>query len=177
MQKPILFLILVVGGIFLSACTQTFDDNFASNPQKLVVGEKPIDKDDKNLLENVWIEGYPIQCLGNPWEQEWLEKNNNNHAAYPQSRQDQLRVMKDYYARQGKTIFEAKILTFEELFGENVGICAACDCSDGYALYLLVPQKDVDWWLNFRYINEEVTSEPISLHFNMSEGPEQIKAK
>lgn len=174
MRKPILFLILVFGTIFLSACTQISDDNSIFNPQKPVVEEKPIDK---SLLENIWIEGYPIQCLGNPWEQEWLEQNDNNYAAYPQSKQDRLAIMKNYYVRQDKTIYEAKILTFEELFGENVGVCEACSCSAGYVLYLLVPQKDVDWWLNFSYMNKEITSKLINLHFNTSKGSENIKIK
>ena len=37
----------------------------------------------KNVLTQTWVAIEPIQCLGNPWEQDWLDNNNGEYDAYP----------------------------------------------------------------------------------------------
>jgi len=107
-------------------------------------------EDTINGSEDVWVEIDPIQCLWNPWEKDWIENRENNFSVYPRNihtlwvDQEEINIIKEYYKKQGFTIIGIKTLTFEEKFGKKVGLCEACNCLDGYTLYLLIPKEDVD---------------------------------
>jgi hypothetical protein len=64
------------------------------------------------------------------------------------------------HPRQGIEIFDIKITTFEEKFGYPVAICEACDCPQGFTLYVLVANSDVDAMLEmgYRYVVESCGS-------------------
>jgi hypothetical protein len=57
-----------------------------------------------------WVATEPVQCLGNPWEQDWLERYGNNYAAYPGDAGAQDGIVKGYYGRLGITVSEVASL-------------------------------------------------------------------
>jgi hypothetical protein len=100
----------------------------------------------------LWVETSPIQCLGNPWEQDWLNDNPADITVYPRDREKQLPLIKAYYEQQDLPVIQVTLITYEDMI-----VCAACSCSDGSTLYLEIPEEDLPRWL--------------SLNFMLSEGP------
>ena len=106
-----------------------------------------------------WVEIDPIQCLGNPWEVDWLKAHEEEfkdkpygaYGEYPRDfntlelESEEIRIIKDYYQKQGITIFDVKSEWTHE------GVCDACDCPEGYTLYLLISDSDVDKMLELGY--------------------------
>ena len=93
--------------------------------------------------KNMWVEIAPIQCLGNPWEQDWLKSHADNYSGYPKDRE--FEVIKDYYKRQGIVILDVKSRQKYEV------VCLACTCPRGDALYLLVNAIDSEKMLALGY--------------------------
>jgi len=93
--------------------------------------------------DDTWVATDPIQCLGNPWEQDWLAANNWDYGSYPgdpvtpELEPEELKIITDYYDRQGVRILSA------ETVQQNNNVCQSCSCPLGYTLYLLVPGDDV----------------------------------
>ena len=111
----------------------------------------PGPKTAKNVLGNTWVAIEPIQCLGNPWEQDWLENNNGDYHSYPKDpttpglEPEELEIIQDYYERQGVTVFDGKnIPKYEQ-------VCLACSCPEGHTLYLLVRDQDVETMVALGY--------------------------
>ena len=111
----------------------------------------PGPKTAKSILGNTWVAIEPIQCLGNPWEQDWLENNNWDYHSYPKDpttpglEPEELEIIQDYYERQGVTVFEGKnVPKYEE-------VCLACSCPEGHTLYLLVRDQDVETMVTLGY--------------------------
>jgi len=92
---------------------------------------------------DTWVATDPIQCLGNPWEQDWLESHNQDHASYPgdpltpELDPKEMEIITDYYERQGVRILAG------ETVQQDDNVCLSCACPLGYTLYLLVPGEDV----------------------------------
>jgi hypothetical protein len=98
-----------------------------------------------------WVAIDPIQCMGNPWEQEWLEEHPGEF--YPLELEDILPIIIDYYERQGITIADSRILWTHN------SVCLACSCPAGYTVYFLVPKRYVPKMLDlgFRIESPEET--------------------
>lgn len=81
----------------------------------------------------------PIQCLGNPWEIQWLETH--TYEEYPQNEVEQLKIFTDYYQDRGVNIYDVYV--------ENLGdiVCAACFCSNGQRIFCLIDKDDADFML------------------------------
>jgi hypothetical protein len=95
-----------------------------------------------------WVATDPIQCLGNPWERDWLAHNGNNYAAYPRDIDSQKVILRQYYAGLGIPIMEiVSIMT-------HPVTCMACTCPRGDTLYLLVPAGDADAMIGLGYRRE-----------------------
>ncbi|MEE9270920.1 MAG: hypothetical protein V3V49_11745 [Candidatus Krumholzibacteria bacterium] len=99
----------------------------------------------------VWVAIEPIQCLGNPWEQDWLKSNEDSYSAYPKdpTRQgltpEEFEIIKDFYSRQGVVVFEG------ETRPKYDNVCLACSCPEGHTLYLWVRAGDVETMISFGY--------------------------
>ena len=87
--------------------------------------------------ELVYID--PIQCLGNPWDIEWLEFH--DYDEYPQMESGRLQIFTDYYEKQGVEMTDVRS---EWILG---GECAACSCPTGERFYCMVDERDVDFLL------------------------------
>jgi hypothetical protein len=102
----------------------------------------------------VWVAIEPIQCMGNPWEQDWLESHNQDYSSYPKSFTDSelepeiFKIIKYYYYRHGVNIFAG------ETAHKYDAVCAACSCPAGYTLYLLVEAENVQKMIGFGYRKE-----------------------
>ena len=101
--------------------------------------------------EKTWIEIDPTQCLSNPWEGDWIKSHDNNYSGYPRDvhtselEQEEIQIIKNYYQKQGITIFDVKSEWTHEI------VCEACSCPQGYTLYLLVSSSDVNKMLELSY--------------------------
>lgn len=87
--------------------------------------------------DRTWVATEPIQCLGNPWEEDWLERHGNNYSAYPQDKGSQNAIVREYYARLGVEVTD--IISVPKY----QAVCLACVCARGDVLYLLVRDEDV----------------------------------
>ncbi|MBN1275353.1 hypothetical protein JXA12_03605 [Candidatus Woesearchaeota archaeon] len=102
-----------------------------------------------------WVQIDPVQCLGNPWEVDWIGSHDDDHSAYPgdvhtsELEQEEVQIIKGYYQEQGVTIFDVRSEWTHEV------VCEACSCPQGYTLYLLVSDSDVD---KMRELGYEVSS-------------------
>jgi len=116
-------------------------------------------KNNRNSLfeetDKTWVKTDPIQCLGNPWEVDWLKSHGDDYAAYPKGDRsvglsdEEIQIIKDYYKKQGIVIYDVKW----ELW--DTAVCMACSCPDGYTLYLLISNSDINMMLEFGYTISE----------------------
>jgi hypothetical protein len=96
----------------------------------------PIHEAQAHEEDAVWVEIDPIQCLGNPWEQDWLKAHEDDISSYPKD--DEFEIIKEFYNREGVTILDIKGQRKYEF------VCLACDCPRGDTLYLFIPGEHVD---------------------------------
>jgi len=94
--------------------------------------------------EITWVEIDPIQCAGNPWEQDWLESHPDDFTIFARPFLDkEVDIIKNYYKKLGIVIFDVKAV-----FWEDVVVCESCSCPAGYTLYLLVSESDLNKMLD-----------------------------
>ena len=123
--------ILALSALFIIACTK--NDILSSKP------------------ELVWVVIEPIQCLGNPWERDWLESHNGDRASYPKDptmpgiEPEEFAIIQEYYGRNGVTVYTAKTAQ------KYNTVCTSCSCPEGHTLYLLVEAEDVQKMIDFGY--------------------------
>ncbi len=84
-----------------------------------------------------WVATNPIQCLGNPWEADWLERHDNDYQSYPRDSVSRYAIIREYYSRLGVEITDVISIVVYEV------VCTACSCPTGDALYLHVRDEDV----------------------------------
>jgi len=107
--------------------------------------DNPVDPDQPT---SVWMAYTMRQCLGNPWERDWLSRDGNEYDDYPRDINAQTEIARDYYQRQEIEILYAKI------FKTAPCRCLACSCCSGYALWLKVPSELEDILIDLRFRNE-----------------------
>lgn len=96
--------------------------------------------------EAIWVTILPIQCLGNPWEVDWLEKHDDDTAAWSaMSNAEQIEVFVDYYGDLGIPIREV-----DQTFSDN-DHCDGCACPRGDRLFCLIDEKDLDTMLGLGF--------------------------
>ena len=103
-----------------------------------------------------WVQTYPIQCLNNPWEADWI--NSNPGSEYPagdhrdgELSDEEVGIIRSYYLRSGIAIYNAKAKSLD------TAVCEACDCIEGYVLYLQIDEEDVSLMtaLGYTAVEEE----------------------
>lgn len=82
--------------------------------------------------DRAWVIIKPLQCLGNPWEKEWVASHPKQGPRYP-SRKD-AEVIKSFFDRKGIPIHELRI----QRYVKGDPLCMTCDCPRGDTLYLLI---------------------------------------
>src|SRR5262245_33831011 len=100
--------------------------------------DAPVDEAD--LL---WVETMPVQCLGNPWHQEWLKQNGNNYDKYPREREQE--VLAEFFLKRGAVIHAYRQ---EQVWNAT---CAACSCPEGIVLALRIHQGDLTLFEQFGF--------------------------
>jgi hypothetical protein len=78
----------------------------------------------------------PIQCMGNPWEQEWLAEHPGEQ--YPRDLYRRVPIIRDYYERQG---IEIQDITAAYTYSV---VCHACSCPAGYTVWIRVDLGYID---------------------------------
>lgn len=97
------------------------------------------DSDESN---DTWMSISPIQCLGNPWEQDWLASHDDDYESYPADpskpglEPGEKAVIRKYYEGQGVRIIQ---LDSKQWDG---AVCLACSCPAGYTLLASVDMVD-----------------------------------
>ncbi len=85
-----------------------------------------------------WMQADMIQCLGNPWERNWLEIEIKESSDYPKWNVRQFSIIMNYYAQLDIKIHDIKTERTQEI------VCQACSCPTGETLYLLVYDAEVE---------------------------------
>jgi len=99
-------------------------------------------------VERAWVAIEPIQCLGNPWERDWLASHQGDYASYPRNKPAEFQIIKDYYRRQGVVVYQAATRDRYQ------AVCLACSCPEGFTLYLEVRRPDVRTMIGLGYREE-----------------------
>lgn len=97
--------------------------------------EALLDRQFARIGAQTWVEAMPLQCLTNPWQQEWLKEHGNDPSQYPHERERD--ILRMYFLKRG--------VDFGEYHAEGVwdATCAACTCPAGYAAFLQINQQDL----------------------------------
>lgn len=102
-------------------------------------------------MSTTWVAIEPIQCLKNPWEQDWLEKNDWDYDSYPKDparpglEPAEFEVIQDFYDAAGVAVSGGQTAPKYD------NVCLACTCPEGHTMYLLVRDQDVDTMLGLGY--------------------------
>jgi len=127
---------------WFSGCTSEDGASFEAQPAK-------------SVLVTTWVAIEPVQCLGNPWEQDWLEKHGWDYHSYPKNparpglEPEEFEIIQDYYDRGGVAVFEGRTAPKYD------NVCLACSCPEGHTLYLLVRDQDVEAMVGWGYRVEQ----------------------
>ncbi len=100
-----------------------------------------------------WVATEPVQCLTNPWEADWVKKHPGEiyprDASWPrQLTYAEIEIITDYYDRVDVTVFETSTVSRAPM------VCVSCNCEEGYTLYLLVRESDVETMETLGYRRE-----------------------
>ena len=86
--------------------------------------------------DRVWVAIHPVQCLDNPWEQDWLATHHNRAWKYP--RQKESAILRAYFRKNGIQILELMVKPYQQ----SEPICRTCNCARGDTLLLLIRAED-----------------------------------
>ena len=87
--------------------------------------------------DSVWVVISPVQCMGNPWERDWLERDGNTQSSWIElTAEEKINIFTEYYSVVGVEIEEVQVSYWE---GD---VCAACNCPRGDLLHCLIDRKD-----------------------------------
>ena len=98
-----------------------------------------------------WVAIEPVQCMGNPWEMDWLMEHDGDYDSYPRDPRSpglepgEVEIIKDYYLRQGVTVSDTATAQRYEV------VCLACSCPQGHTMFLRVRAEDVQTMIGFGY--------------------------
>ena len=103
----------------------------------------PACKEDEN---REWVAIDPIQCMGNSWEQDWLEKNNDDYELYSTfSINQRLQIFKRYFENLGIEIYK-----LEQTYPYDA-TCSACTCPRGDRIHCFISENDIDQMLIYGF--------------------------
>ncbi|HBH46026.1 MAG TPA: hypothetical protein DDX47_01500 [Candidatus Jacksonbacteria bacterium] len=81
--------------------------------------------------QTLWLKIDPVQCGGNPWEQDWVKMQDVEPVnGFPYYQEDKIII--DYFAKQNIGVKSAVLREYPS----DIGVCAACTCPRGDTLYL-----------------------------------------
>jgi hypothetical protein len=95
--------------------------------------------------DNAWVIVKPVQCLGNPWEKDWLGKHKNRVDKYPRAKE--FDIMKSFFKKKGVPLLDLRI----KRYVNGDPLCQACDCPRGDTLYFLLHEDDVPKMIRYGY--------------------------
>lgn len=120
-MKYLIFSIILILGLFSQAC-----------------------KEDENRQ---WVTIDPIQCMGNSWEQDWLEKNNGDYDLYSTfNNNNRLQIFKQYFENLGIEIYK-----IEQTYPYDA-TCDACICPRGDRIHCFINENDVDQMISYGFV-------------------------
>ena len=93
-----------------------------------------------------WVTIDPIQCMGNSWEQDWLENNNGDFELYSTLTNSQkLQIFEQYYKNLGIEVYK-----LEQTF-PYTATCTACTCPRGDRIHCYINENDIDQVLSLGF--------------------------
>ncbi len=93
-----------------------------------------------------WVTIDPVQCMGNTWEQDWLEKNYDDYELYSKFTNNQrLQIFEQYFENLGILIYK-----LEQSY-PYVATCDACNCPRGDRIHCYISENDIDQMLSFGF--------------------------
>ncbi|MGH7490767.1 MAG: hypothetical protein ACREOO_00080 [bacterium] len=103
----------------------------------------PFDDPPVDETDLLWVETMPVQCLGNPWQQEWLKEHGNNYDEYPRGREQE--VLAEFFLKRGAVFYAYRTVQVWAV------ACAGCSCPEGNVLALKVHQGDLALFEQFGF--------------------------
>lgn len=104
---------------------------------KPLTAQKLVERGWSSLNEQtIWVQIKTIMC--NPWDKDitqWYQSHNQTKVSESQG----LEIIKNYYQKQGISVFNAKYVNWRP----HTLSCDACGCDSGLALHLLVSNSDL----------------------------------
>ncbi len=105
-----------------------------------------------NAREKIWMQTEPVQCLGNPWEQDWLATKGRKYEDYPKGdprvlEEAEKEIIRSFFEKEGIRIYKVEGVSFPD----SVMLCDACDCPQGYTLNVLIAPADSARLRNFGF--------------------------
>jgi hypothetical protein len=91
----------------------------------------------KPAEDKIWVSMQPVDCLGNPWEKNWLAHHKNQVTKYPRSQE--IDILKGFFKKNGITILDYRTKPYVK--GDP--LCKTCGCPRGDTLLLMVHGVDV----------------------------------
>ncbi len=79
------------------------------------------------------------QCLGNPWEEDWLDHNPG--ARFPSHGPTRQMIFEDYWRDHGLELAEVRR---ERYLKDEEVVCQGCDCPTGFEWRASLPEDDLD---------------------------------
>ena len=113
--------------LFLAACKKAPArvDAPSEAPQQAVAPTRPLAPSPTQSVTKVWLETDPVQCKANPWD-----------------KFTGIGGVIGFFGEKGIKVYDTATITYNQLYGEPVSVCQACNCPAGNALYLWVAQAD-----------------------------------
>ena len=108
---------------------------------------------------NQWLAFTMVQCLGNPWERDWLNQDGNEYSDYPRDVEEQIQIARDYYQRQGVELLDVQMCV------SDACPCRACSCCSGYTLWLRVSDEFIDTLIDLGFRIEDPLDVCRDLHY------------
>ncbi len=96
------------------------------------------------LPTGTWVALEPVQCLGNPWEQDWLSQDGHDPESYPKNptlkglEPAEFDIVRNFYLVHGVEVLDSAWAPKFEV------VCMACSCPEGHTMFLLVRARDVE---------------------------------
>ena len=106
---------------------------------------------DVDEASQTWMSIAPIQCLGNPWEQDWLASHDEDYESYPADpstpglESSEKVIIRNYYAQLGVRIEKLNSKQLDE------AVCLACSCPAGYTMFALIDDVAKDRMLELGF--------------------------
>ncbi len=98
---------------------------------------------DREKAAGIMMQMEPVQCLGNPWEQDWLQAEGRKYEDYPLGNprvleEAEKEIIRSFFEKEGIRLYKLEGIPFPD----SLMLCDACECPRGYTLVIEAAPAD-----------------------------------